>query len=32
MKYRGKAEKAGREIEDKGNRDYFMGELGSIMG
>ena len=29
-KYRGKAEKAGEEIEDKGNRDYFMGELSSI--
>lgn len=32
VKYRGKAEKAGGEIEDKGNRDYFMGELGSIKG
>lgn len=29
-KYRDKAEKAGEEIEDKGNRDYFMGELNSI--
>ena len=30
LMYMGKAEKAGGEIEDKGNRDYFMGELGSI--
>jgi hypothetical protein len=28
--YRSKAERAGEEIEDKGNRDYFMGELNSI--
>ena len=29
-KYRGMAERAGEEIEDKGNRDYFIGELNSI--
>ena len=29
-KYRELAEKAGEEIEDKGNKDYFMGELSSI--
>ena len=29
LMYRGKAEKAGEEIENKGNRDYFMGELRS---
>jgi len=30
LMYMGKAEKVGGEIEDKGNRDYFMGELNSI--
>ena len=29
-KYRELAEKAGKEIDEKGNRDYFLGELNSI--